>query len=147
MFKTMMLMMFLTQASMGGPIGDPMEFSWGILRGKRVVSELKLTAEQQKKIADIHYNYSKKIVDLRAEIQKKAIDLNKIIESEDFTRNQIEPLVKEIANLEAELRMNRIMELKEMRNVLTSEQREKLRELLKERIRMRMNQGQREKIR
>jgi len=144
MFKTLILMMFLTQAPMGGPVEDPMEFSWGILRDKRVAAELKLTADQQKKIADIHYNYSKKIVELRAEIQKRAIDLNKIIESDDFTRNQIEPIIKEIANLEAELRMNRIMELKEMRNVLTLEQREKLRELLKERMRMRMKERQKQ---
>jgi len=143
MLKPLILLIFLTQAPMGGPVEDPMDVSWGILRDKRIASELKLTPDQQKKIADIHYSYSKKVVDLRAEIQKKAIDLNKIIESEDFTREQIEPLVKEIANLEAELRINRLMELGEMRKVLTQEQRDKLRELMRERMRILVKERQR----
>jgi Spy/CpxP family protein refolding chaperone len=112
------------------------------LRSPRILKELNLSQEQMKKIDEIHYGYASKIVDLRAGIQKRSLDLNRIVMRGDFTREDIEPILKEIASMEAELRINRLMEIQEIKKVLTKEQNDRLRELIRKEM-----ESRRKKIR
>lgn len=107
------------------------------LRSHKISKELNLTEDQVKKINEIHYSYASKVIDLRATLQKKHLELNRVISKDSFTRAEIEPILKEIGNLEAELRLNRIMEIQEIKRVLTREQSEKLREILMRKMQIR----------
>lgn len=138
----MILSMMLVGQMMGAPEEPPFDFYFGALRNRKIASEIGLTADQQKKINDIHYSYAKKLVDLRAEVQRKNIDLNRIIELESYKKEELESLLNEIGSLEAQIRLNRIMELSEIRKVLTNEQREKLRELMRKQMERRRDKRQ-----
>ncbi len=107
------------------------------LRSPKISRELNLTEDQIRKINEIRYSYASKVVDLRAALQKKHLELNRVISKDGFTRAEIEPILKEIGTIEAELRLYRIMEIQEIKRVLTREQSEKLREILRREMRIR----------
>ncbi|HOP32242.1 MAG TPA: hypothetical protein PKU94_02545 [Candidatus Hydrothermia bacterium] len=128
-------MLLLTQMA-GGP-DMPFRGYMGILKNDRVAAEIGLTPEQKKKIEDIDYNYSRKIVDLRAEVQKKNLELNHMISSDNFSKSELESLLYDIGKLEAQVKLNRILQVTEIKKVLTNEQVEKVRQYMRNEVKER----------
>ncbi len=143
MIALYLMALMISQAPVGELYAERM---LGLLKSEKVAAELNLTPEQRKKLVELASNHEKKVVDLRAEIQKKTIDLNNILRTENYNRKQIEPLIKEIANLEAELRVLRLMHMAEVRNVLTPDQVNKLRERFQIVVRQEIREKMRERI-
>jgi len=133
MIKMVILGLLLGQM-MGMPERDDFEYV-KFINSARVAKELNLTADQQKKINEIHYNYASKIIELRAQLQKKHLELNKLLSSEKYSKQDLESILKEMADYETQLRLNRILEIEEMKSVLTPEQRDKLRDMMGKRMR------------
>lgn len=140
MLRLILITLMVTQIPQRREI-DYDEFIITSLRSPKICKELNLSEEQIRKISDIHYTYATKVVDLKASLQKRHLELNRVISIGNFTRADIEPILKEIGSIEAELRLNRIMEVQEIKRVLTKEQSQKLREIFKreQQIRRKVN--------
>jgi Spy/CpxP family protein refolding chaperone len=139
----------------GGPMGHPeSEMRGGMMgqmpgagmqagRGGRALShegplisimldhtrELGLRAEQERKLRDLRTNFEKESVRRTAEIRVLEIELDSLLEQDTWDLAKIEPNVKQIASLQADLRLGRIRTLEAGRAVLTAEQLEKLKQV------------------
>jgi Spy/CpxP family protein refolding chaperone len=104
----------------------------------RMQEELGLTDEQVNKISAINLEHRKQMLTMREQIDPKRTHLRKLLLEENVDLGQVRQLLKEIADLQVEVRMLRIRHRMEIEKVLTTEQRSKLRA---ERESMRMHHG------
>jgi len=103
----------------GGPVfGDP----------ARMQKELGLTDEQVKKIADINKSHERQMLDYREKLSPKSIQLKRLLLDETVDMARVRVLVKEIADLRAELQILRIQHRLDIEKVLTPEQKVKMRQ-------------------
>jgi Spy/CpxP family protein refolding chaperone len=103
----------------GGPVfGDP----------ARMQKDLGLTDEQVKKIADINKNHERKMLDYREKLAPKNIQLRRLLLDETVDMVKVRSLVKEIADLRAELQILRIQQRLDIEKVLTPEQKAKMKQ-------------------
>ena len=91
--------------------------------------ELGLNPEQEKKLRDLRTEFSKESVRRSADIRVAQIELNSLLEQEQWDLAQIEPKVKQVASLQADLRVARLKVLAAGRAVLTPQQLEKLKQV------------------
>lgn len=96
-------------------------------RRHNIMTELNLTADQQKKMDEMHLKFQKSDIDKHAVIQKKAIDKQQAMRNEDFATAK--KLTTELFDLKAELANQRIEQHEEMSKILTAEQKAKFKEL------------------
>lgn len=88
--------------------------------------ELGLTLDQERKLRDLRTEFAKESVRRSAEIRVAEIELDALLEQDKWDLAKIEPKVKQIATLQGDLRLARIKTLAAGREVLTSDQLEKL---------------------
>jgi Spy/CpxP family protein refolding chaperone len=99
-----------------------------LARRQELLEDLDLSRDQAKEIAEIRDEQRRRAIDRRAEIQVAALDLRKLMRANRPDRGAIEHQIDVIAHLRAELHKSRVDALLDMREVLTPEQREKLKE-------------------
>ena len=97
-------------------------------RRQELLKDLDLSHDQMKEIMDIRDQQQRRAVDQRAKIQVAALDLRKMMRASRPDRDDIEHQIDVIARLRAELRKSQVDALLDMREVLTPEQREKVRD-------------------
>ena len=98
-------------------------------KNKEVVKELGLTDSQVEKIDSIFYSYKGELKSYRELINKKQSQLKNLIKDPDSTRQQVLQITDEINELESERHKLKVQMLWEIRDVLTPDQRIKLRKL------------------
>jgi Spy/CpxP family protein refolding chaperone len=86
-----------------------------------------LSDEQIDAIEEINQKYREHLLDIRDKLQPKHSRLRKMLLKEKIDLNDVNSLLREIAELEVELRMARIRQRIEIDNLLTPEQRKKIR--------------------
>lgn len=91
--------------------------------------ELDLNAEQVRKLQSLRTEFEKESVRRTAEIRVAEIDLGSLLEQDKWDLAKIEPKVKQIAGMQADLRLGRMRTLEAGRAVLTTEQLEKFKQL------------------
>ena len=91
----------------------------------KMMDYLELTAEQESKISDLHLQLRKEILPLRSEINQLQSDINLEIISENFSEAKIKKFTEDIAKLQKEIQLKRIMNQRAIRNLLTTEQKKK----------------------
>jgi Spy/CpxP family protein refolding chaperone len=104
----------------------------------RMKEDLGLTDEQVSRISAINLEHKKQMLAMREQIEPKRAQLQKLLLDENVDLGQVRQTLKEIADLQVEVRMLRIKHRIEIEKVLTAEQRAKLRA---ERDSMRMRHG------
>ena len=102
-------------------------------RVDRFADEIGLTDEQVEKIKDIRNKNAKEIIDLNAEKKKAEIDLRKLMEDPDAKSSAIEKLAKKVMEQENAIRTAQLDAMLEIRDILTPEQRAKLKEAIQSR--------------
>ncbi len=91
--------------------------------------ELGLNPEQERKLRTLRTEFEKESVRRTAEIRVAEIELDSLLEQDRWDLARIEPKVKQIGGLRADLRLARIKTLDAGRAVLTPDQLEKLKQV------------------
>jgi Spy/CpxP family protein refolding chaperone len=93
----------------------------------RVREELNISDKQIDLICSINEKYHDKLIIFRDRIRPKKNALRKLLLRDRLDLKGIRKLLKEIADIEVEIRMIRIVQRNEIENVLTPAQRERMR--------------------
>ena len=91
--------------------------------------DLGLTAEQESRLRTLRTEFEKDALRRTAEIRMAEVDLGALLEPERWDLGQIEAKVKQIGQLQADLRMARIRALDAGRSVLTPDQLQRVEQL------------------
>lgn len=103
-----------------------MEHNEAGMNKHKMMSELKLTDEQQKKMDELHLKFQKTAIDQKAAIQKKEIDKRQAMQNEEFILAK--KLTTELFDLKEEIVKQQITQHEEMLKILTPEQKQKFKE-------------------
>jgi hypothetical protein len=95
----------------------------------KVAQELQLSKEQTSAIEAIFNANRKRFVDLTADIKKAAIDLDLLMEAETYKAEEVAAAIDALYVKRAAAKKAQTLMLLEMRDQLSVEQREKLKEL------------------
>jgi Spy/CpxP family protein refolding chaperone len=100
---------------------------------RRLATELKLTEEQRERMGEIRERATRENVRTRADLQLARMDLHRLLRAERAEAREVEAQIDRIAELRAAMEKTRVLAMLEARDVLSAEQRRKLRELRDER--------------
>jgi Spy/CpxP family protein refolding chaperone len=92
-----------------------------------MMRDLNLTKDQSDKIADLRDKQQRRAIDLRAQIQTAQLDLRKLMRADKPDKAAIGKQVDRLSGLRADLQKSRIGTMLDVREILTPEQREKMR--------------------
>lgn len=112
----------------GGGFGKGMSRGHGAGFGPMMAEQLELTDAQKEQLADMRAAHQKEMIRQRAEMKIARLELQELFRS-DADRGQITSKVEQIGKLEIELDKARVAHRLDMRDILTPEQRDKLKDL------------------
>jgi Spy/CpxP family protein refolding chaperone len=92
---------------------------------RQMARMLELTESQESQIMDLRLALHKEILPLRTELSNLRSQLKLEITAEDFNENKVSKLASQIADLQKQIRMKRILHQRAVRNLLTEEQKKK----------------------
>lgn len=92
--------------------------------------KLGLDENQKGQLERIRTRYTKELIRQGAEIQIAELDLNSLLKTDTADLSKVKDVIKKAADLESQIRYLRIEAFAEARNVLTDEQKGKLRKLM-----------------
>ncbi|MDJ0648049.1 MAG: Spy/CpxP family protein refolding chaperone [Xenococcaceae cyanobacterium MO_188.B19] len=101
-------------------------------RWERMMEELDLTSAQREEIKDIREKYSSQDPDFKEEIKASRQKMQSLLAS-DASKSELRRQHQEMQNLRQKMGDRKFEAMLEMREVLTSEQRAKMAQLIKER--------------
>lgn len=96
--------------------------------------ELKLSKEQVEAVTPIEFDYRKVTIKKQADIRVAEVELGALLDQKKPDREALKKKIREIGDLQADLMMYRVESLLKLREILTEEQHETFRALLKERM-------------
>jgi len=96
-----------------------------------LADDLKLKDEQIKSLKTLSLNSQKESISQGADLSIARLELNSLLGQEEINLAQVQQKVREVANLEAELRIAQIKASIEAKEVLTEEQHALLKEITK----------------
>ncbi|MGZ5958023.1 MAG: Spy/CpxP family protein refolding chaperone [Myxococcaceae bacterium] len=120
---------------MGSPMGVPMGRWW---EWPRVAQQLGLSAEQTQKLEANTLSQATAMVDLKASVEKAEINLHAAADGQPFDAKRVREAFGVLQQARMKLEAQRFEMLLKTREVLTTDQWQKLRELARER---RMERG------
>ncbi len=91
--------------------------------------DLKITRDQREKMRQIRQDVKKKNIPLEADIKLKRLELQELMRADAPSKDMIAAKVKEIDAIKTQIKLNRMYGHIDARNVLTKEQRDKVREM------------------
>lgn len=109
---------------------DAGSFIWHVLHAKETLA---LTDEQEAKLRTIGIAYKKERVTKTAEMELAEIDMHQLLRDKPVKHEAVEPAIRKVYSLKADIRIASVHAREDARAVLTAEQQQKLRSLHKER--------------
>jgi Spy/CpxP family protein refolding chaperone len=106
-----------------GPHQSASQFIQHILKFKQAMA---ITDEQENKLQSISTAYKKTKIKMKAEVQLANIDLHELLRNDQAALSDIESQLKNVQALKADLLMASIKAKREAKNVLTDEQRQRM---------------------
>jgi len=106
---------------------------------QRLAERLELTAGQQQQIRDLVYAGARQMIDLKAAVDRAGLDLAEVVNSNNFDPEAVRAGYAAFQTARHKLENERFEMLLDVRQVLTTEQWQKLQELKR---RMQQNRGQ-----
>jgi len=94
--------------------------------------KLDLSAAQVKNLEQLRNDFQKESIRKDADLRVAEMDLNGLLGGEKVDMAKVEPKVREIERLRADLRISRIRTIEKGKELLTADQRKKLQDLLAE---------------
>lgn len=108
---------------------DAGSFIWHVLQAKEALA---LTDDQEMKLRTIGITYKKARVTKTAEMELAEIDMHQLLHEKPIKHEAVEPAIRKVYALKADLRIASVHAREEAKAVLTPEQQQKLRGLHKE---------------
>lgn len=99
----------------------------------RNAEEIDLTDEQQDQLFDMREAFQLKQIDQKAEIQKAQVKLRSLKRSEDASESEVLKAIDKVGALKTEMKKMSYKQRTAIREVLSQEQRDKLKSIMKER--------------
>ncbi|GAB4114533.1 MAG: hypothetical protein Kow00103_08360 [Candidatus Caldatribacteriota bacterium] len=93
---------------------------------RQLIKSLNLSEEQQKEIEKILFNFQKENIELQSKIKILNLEIKEISLQPQAKLEDVQEMLKEVANLEAELKGKRLEVYFKIRDLLTPEQKSKL---------------------
>ena len=113
-----------------------------LLQRPDVQKELGITDEQHNRLEDIAFNARKAAIQARSNLEVHHLELGRLMRADNPDRSAIDKKLQEVAQAEAALRRSMINGFLDALNVLTKEQRDKVREGMQKLMRERMQRMQ-----
>lgn len=110
---------------------------------ERFAGELGLSEEQLSTIKVKRFEIEKHFIELSSQIQLADLELRELMNSEKPDMDEIKRKIEKIGRLKSDLHFTKVQGQLEIKNILTSEQLEKLKDLKKKRMKRRMQRGRR----
>jgi Spy/CpxP family protein refolding chaperone len=123
------------------PLQRALEGGQGL--GAEILRQLNLPAaqkalafsdEQRKKLEDITFNIRRSAIQQQATLQVQRLELQRLMGADTPDRAAIDKKVQEIAQTQSSLLRARVTALLDLRGLLTKEQRDKIREFVRQRL-------------
>ncbi|MFC1596275.1 Spy/CpxP family protein refolding chaperone [Candidatus Margulisiibacteriota bacterium] len=93
---------------------------------KNIIRELGLTKDQMRTCDEFRLEMRKKQIRIQAQVQESKLELNAELRKDKVDQGKVDSFINEIGKLQTELLRNRVQNMLKVKNVLTTEQREKL---------------------
>lgn len=106
-------------------------------RQDRVVQQLGLTEEQQRKLDAIFRESASELIDLKAESEKRGLELRNALDAPQLNRQEVQRAAQNLSQARARLFERELMMFVDMRRELTAEQWTRFRQVLHNRHGMR----------
>ena len=97
----------------------------------RFADEINLSEEQRTMLEELGYDFRLEQIDRRAEVKKAEVGLRALIRNEDTEEREVFDAIDRLSALKADLQKSRYTYQKQVKEILTEEQLDKLRELRK----------------
>ncbi len=126
--------MVIEMTGMGGGMGGPgaggmrMRMMRGAGMRAELMAALKLTDAQKEKLADLRDRQQREAIQARADLQLATLDLRRLMRVERPDRSAIDAQIDKIAERRAAMRKSQIATMFDMRDVLTAQQRDLLKQ-------------------
>ncbi len=117
-------------------LGQHLSLGW-VARDPALRERLGITEEQASKIQSAQSRFVKQQIQHRADLRVKRMELAELMRAENPDRAAIEKKLREVNELELQGRLAGVDHHLAMRNMLTPEQREQLKQLVRERMQQR----------
>ena len=98
-----------------------------------LADKLELSEEQKAEIKEVFAGHQKAIISIRADLEIAEVELRELMMREDPNLDAIEDQLRNVANLQVQMRFSQIKALADARSVLTEEQKETQKEMFKNR--------------
>ncbi|MEO8430069.1 MAG: periplasmic heavy metal sensor [Acidobacteriota bacterium] len=98
----------------------------------RLAAEIHLTPEQSREIETIFVRTRTRLIDLKADLEKKQLALQSAMDDRSADRRAVERQIEGVETARAELQKTRAIMILDMKQVLTPEQWDRLRQLQQE---------------
>jgi Spy/CpxP family protein refolding chaperone len=99
---------------------------------ERFSEELNLTSEQLSKIKSVWFDLHKRAIEVRAKIQLAELELRELMDADTPNESQVKGKIEVIGKLRTDLRLARVEGMMSIHQVLSAEQKAKLKELRQE---------------
>lgn len=96
---------------------------------EKMKEKLGLSDEQVTKIGEINLEYKKKLIKIREKLEPKRLKLKGMLLEDNVDLDTIRDLLKEMSELQIEIRMLRITQRLDIEKILTPEQKVKLKSM------------------
>lgn len=106
-----------------------------------IQKELNLTKEQIKQLQDIKFSTDKKVIKMRNDLELKEVDLREELSKDTPDMNRIKRIVSAKHSIMADIELAKLEEYMRIKKIMTLEQIEKLREIMRERARQRVHRN------
>lgn len=122
-FLLAVLGLFVPLAAIGQPGPGP-RADRGPVRGSgmRILDELKLTEEQQKKVQELRFDLMKQVATQRAKIATAMVEFRELAAKDNPDRSALEKKIREISDLRAQMQTLRLNQWFNVNKLLTPEQ-------------------------
>ncbi len=140
------ILTLMVAAMMGGPghmgkmakvMGLEMTVN-ALVQNEDIQKEVGLSDEQLTKIRDIKFKTDKEVVKLRSDMELKEIDLREELSKDNPDMTKVEKLIKAKHAIMADIELAKVKEYTAVKKILSEKQIEKLKEIMRERMRKMM---------
>ena len=143
MFNALIITMMLSMGSYN-PGGKMLRAIWmertvnALVEDATLQKEVGLSEEQLGKIRDVKFSTDKEIVNLKSKLELKEVDLREELSKDAPDMKRVEDLIRAKHSIMADIEIAKVKEYTTLRSILTPEQIDKLKEVMRNRAEGRM---------
>ncbi len=105
--------------------------------------KLGLSDDQVGKIKALWKDHQVRMIKVRSEMEMAELDLKNAMDMDELNRGKIEPLIDKVSSVRAKMQKERMGLMVDVSNILTKDQRVKARELMRDRMPGKRDEGKR----